>query len=287
LSYNVFEDTGLFEDDFEGIHTQVEKQLTTFGKSRTTKHILTSREMVFLTFFYLRHKPRYNVVADKFHISKATVHRVLYHTIPFLATSIKSIKWPDDWTQIAIGFNGAQFAVDGTAHYRDRVHPGQRLWYRGDKRSHFMGAQIVVTLTGRILSVHFLTGHNNDQGMFNRTIKSRVELENIIGLGDRGYSHALLVTPDDVDCSLQHLQAAFRAIVEIIVGMVKNWEYAAGKVSHPPEIQALGLKVVYEVTDMIVKQFPRAFTLCNNNKLLSNYICVLSKIKFETRQCLT
>lgn len=188
---------------------------------------------------------------------------MLKTTFPILASSIRRINWPSDWSKIPVGVGGAQFAIDCTAHYRNRVHPGQHLWYRGDKRAHFMSAQVVITLTGEIISVHFVAGHNNDQGVFNITLKERIEQLNIMGITDRGYSHFLLISANDLPLDLQATQAAQRAMNEIVIGLSKLWEYAAGKVAHPPEMQALGLRIIYEITNLRLKQISPSCTSFN------------------------
>ncbi len=72
------------------------------------------------------------------------------------------------------------------------------MYYRGDKHAHFLTAQVVVSLRGLIYFVVFAYGHNNDQGVFNHTWAEMVHQLNIVGLGDRGYSHPNLLTPDDI-----------------------------------------------------------------------------------------
>jgi len=257
--FDVYDSCGLYEDDFETIFQRLQPQLARpYYGGQTCTRVLSGRVSLLLTLFFLRNKPRYKVVASMFGVHRSTVSRVLYHTIPLLATSIRTIKWPHSWdvNVYPVGIEGSQFAIDGTAHYRNRVHPGQRVWYRGDKKCHFMAAQVVVALNGEILAVHLAKGHNNDQGLFNITVRKIIEQDNVVGLADRGYTHNLLVSPDDVESSLRVLQSGTRTIVEIVIGMAKVWEYAAGRVSHPPELQALGLRVIYELTNMLLLQFP-------------------------------
>src|SRR3990167_3664986 len=43
--------------------------------------------------------------------------------------------------------------IDCTVHRRDRVHPGQNFFYRGDKKYHFFGSQAVVSLSGHFTRV--------------------------------------------------------------------------------------------------------------------------------------
>jgi len=261
MDHNVYDLCGLYEDDFENVFVNRKNHfLTSYSlQQRSGKRILSPRVSLLLTLVFLRHKPRYKVLSSLFGVHPSTVSRVIYHTIPILASSLRTISWPSDWNVnlYPVGFNGAQFAIDGTVHYRNRIHPGQRMWYRGDKRAHFMGAQVVVAMNGQILNVQFAKGHNNDQGVFNMTLKDIIETDNVLGLADRGYTHFLLITPDDVDQKLRVLQSGQRTLVEIVIGMVKVWQFAAGHVTHPPEFQALGLLVCYELTNMLLMQFPR------------------------------
>jgi len=253
----------VFEDDFENTYQSVANRLVQprsplqISRQKPTSRILSGRTSLLLVLTFLRQKPHYRLLGRIFGISNSTVHRELVHALPILASSLTSIRWPRSWDSLPVGIEGSQFAVDATAHYRNRVHPGQRLWYRGDKKGHFMAVQIVVALNGTILSVHFLKGHNNDQGVFNLTVREKIENDNVVGIGDRGYTHFLLVTPDDLPKYLQHLQAAQRTVVEIVFGMVKIWQFAAEKVTQAPELQVLGLKIIYELTNMLLLQFPR------------------------------
>jgi len=226
-------------------------------RQKNTRQILSGCTSLLLALTFLRHRPHYQILGQIFGVSNSTVQQELIQVLPLLASSLNSIRWLLGWDPLPIGIEGSQFVVDATAHYRNCVHPGQRHWYRGDKKCHFMAVQIVVALNGTILSVHFLKGHNNDQGVFNITVHQNIEHDNVVGLGDRGYTHCLLVTPDDLPQELQHLQAAQWTVVEIVFGMVKIWEFAAGKVTQSPELQVLGLKIIYELTNMLLLQFPR------------------------------
>jgi len=220
-------------------------------------HILSGREIFLLTLFYLRHKPRYRLVGTHYGVSHTTVSRVIRHAFPILSSTFCSIQMPQNWDQIKIGINGAQFAIDATPHYRNRVHPGQREWYRSDKGGHMALSQVMVSLEGRIFSIFFAKGHNNDQGVFNLTVKDWIEEHNIVGIADRGYSHSHLVTPEDLPEETRWIQASQRSIVEIMIGMCKNWEFASGRVCLSPEMQCMGLKIVYEIVNSLIIQFPR------------------------------
>lgn len=60
-----------------------------------------------------------------------------------------------------------------------------------------MSAQVVCSPQGVIYNVTLGLGHNNDQGMFNYGLRDFIEAKLIKLLADRGYSHTLLVTPND------------------------------------------------------------------------------------------
>ena len=83
-----------------------------------------------------------------------------------VCTHLSTIEWPRDWTSIPVGFMGAQFIIDCTSHPRKRVHPGQHLFYRGDKGFHFLTAQVIVDIYGYPLHVAIGLGHNNNKGMY-------------------------------------------------------------------------------------------------------------------------
>ena len=76
---------------------------------------------------------------------------------------MNEIHFPTEW--IPHSFEEVSGAIDCSAHYRNRIHPGQALLYRGDKHAHFLSAQVVTSLQGVIYSVHIGLGHNNDKGM--------------------------------------------------------------------------------------------------------------------------
>jgi len=171
----------------------------------------------------------------------------------------KLITWPD-WQKVPIGFAGGQFAIDCTSHFRRRVHPGQRLFYRGDKHAHFLTAQVTLSLTGILYDVQIALGHNNDKGLFNLSIREYVESMNITGLSDRGYSHSQLIRPDNREIAeilryptveaFGSSHAAARSPAEIVNSVTKNWEFASKVCSQSPEFQAFGLMTIYYLVAM-------------------------------------
>ena len=155
--------------------------------------------------FYLRHHPKIRIMASLFEISVGTSCRLLHITMPHVyevCSYLSCVEWPRKWKSIPVGFMGAQFLIDCTSHPRKRVHPGQHLFYRGDKGFHFVTAQVIVDIFGRPLSVVIGLGHNNDKGVYKLSgKKEEVEMLNISGLSDRGYKHTHLIRPDDEKCA--------------------------------------------------------------------------------------
>jgi len=66
-------------------------------------------------------------------------------------------------------FEGVSGAIDGTCHFRNRIHPRSGDLYRGDKHAHFVGAQVVCGLDGKYFRVILTLGHNNDSGALKLT----------------------------------------------------------------------------------------------------------------------
>lgn len=196
------------------------------------------------------------------------------------ACSFSSIQWPLDWTKVPVGFCGAQLLVDCTSHMRFRVHPGQQLYYRGDVGGHQLTSQIITDVHGipidivialgifflSLLSSNFLNllGHNNDGGVYRLTRKKDLERLNVIGLSDRGYSHHMLIRPDDEEMAAKLglrldefscQQAKHRARVEIFNSFAKQFSYAAEKARESPEYQAFALMTIYHLvtTNLLLK----------------------------------
>jgi len=170
---------------------------------------------------------------------------------------------------VPIGFGGAQFLMDCTSHFRDRVHPGQRRYYRGDKGAHFLTAQVTTNVYGFPLNVQIGVGHNNDQGIFNATIRNFLEHENVVGLADRAYHHILLLRPDDrktmaLLCydelgKYSSAHSAARSPVEILNSLTKTFYYAAARCHQSPEFQAFALILIYVIVAMQMSECPTFF----------------------------
>lgn len=103
---------------------------------------LSPRYRLVVVLYWLRHYPSYRQTGILFHISQSSVQREVVFLLPVLSAALQfEIKMPD-WQDVEPGFAGAQFAIDCTPHFRNRVHPCQHLYYRGDKHAHFLTAQV-------------------------------------------------------------------------------------------------------------------------------------------------
>jgi len=173
-------------------------------------------------------------------------------------------------------------AVDGCYLKRNRVHPGQDLWYRGDKRVHGMLAQVICTAYGEIVNVQLWKGHNSDMGSFSSGLvpsgpdgeeQSVVDWARSVseeGLGlllDGGYqllSDGLLnpvSCPFDADEQLREFtlwhdeQKAYREIIERVFGRISNWK-AAGDSRSNVHLQAMCIIIIFWLVNEDFKERP-------------------------------
>lgn len=143
------------------------------------------------------------------------------------------------------------------------MHPRQADWYRYDKAGFFITAQIICDLRGRLIHVSLGMGHNNDQGFFGLTkIGELLERHNIKLLGDGGYHHYLLVTPDITKSQeWNNKQKSLRSCVETVAFIAKCWEFAASKVRVNPELQQVGLMSIYFFVAKMMREYPLRYSM--------------------------
>jgi len=115
-------------------------------------------------------------------------------------------------------------SIDGTIHKRNRQHPGSYEYFRFDKQCSFIGSQIWTSPMAEIYNFTFSKGHNNHQGVYNRSfIKSFLSANNLTLLADGAYSDSSLITPRKPNQKrLDNEQKQERSFVEIVIGYVKN-----------------------------------------------------------------
>jgi hypothetical protein len=209
-----------------------------------------------LVLHWLRSYLKYADLAEMYEVSVQLVHRDILHIVPILAAHLDEIHWPSP-PPAPHGFESVRGAIDCTSHYRQRPL-NEWLYYRGDKRRHFLSAQVITDLRGRLLDLEIVLGHNNDQGAFNLTgTGDRLIAEDVRLLADGGYRHTQLVTPDtNASEAWTSTHTHLRSVVEHTIGMAKTWAAAALPFKQIPPIQAPALMAVYNLTNMKIKQAP-------------------------------
>jgi hypothetical protein len=257
LKFDVFEETGIYEDMFEEIFGKIRYQITTSRRDtgRKSQTVLTPRVRLLMVLHWLCDHPRWSQLAKKFGVSRSVAYRDARWILPKLYVCVQGeIAWPK---ALPFGWEGVSGAIDGTAHPRSRVHPRQADWYRADKGFNMM-AQVIVGLDGKIYETTLLMGHNNDAGAFNLTgVREFIEQHQIRLLADLGYSHYLLVTPEKyMPQNWKNKQKALRSIVEVVIGFVKNWRVTAEDFFGSSELQSMALMICYQLTAKRLKKSP-------------------------------
>ena len=103
-------------------------------------------------------------------IPKSTFSRYLREIFTALYCTLDEIKLPGDPNNSDLVHTlGAFGFLDCTAHFRQRINPGQNLLVRHDKGGHSLTVQMVASFTGIPLRVDIGLGHNNGN-QFNKTI---------------------------------------------------------------------------------------------------------------------
>jgi hypothetical protein len=138
--------TGLSSTLFNELLERVKPKL-----KQVRKHVLTPKWQLIHHLFMLRHHPKLKILASLFSISTGTSSEIKKNMLPVVyeqSCSFESIQWPSLWSEIPVGFGGAQVLIDCTSHMRNRVHPGQQLYYRGDVGGHQLTSQIITDVKG-------------------------------------------------------------------------------------------------------------------------------------------
>jgi len=267
--------TGIEREHFNYIQNCVrlsaqEEENNIGGKCR--RRFLNVGGCVALTLQFLRHAPRPSELARIHGLSKTVVHRTIEWTLLHMRTSLDTIKTPQPKeVPPPLGRFNSNGSIDCCTHPRDRVHPGQDEYYRGDKMCHFLTSQVVVDHLGYIIRLSIGKGHNNDQGMFQLT--NMLEWLQKSGLGhllaDGGYSGDGTVRPMGAqDLMLNGNNSALlasnaqhsgeRVLVENINSFFKGWHFASAKCKLSVELQAVALMVCGQLACLTHKPNPTA-----------------------------
>lgn len=258
---NVFEQTGLFEDEFLNICNLVENSVVSPRAVVAKKKVaasLGSRSRILLVLDWLKSYHTYAELGRTYGVSKSFVSRDIKHILPLLWQKLDFIKWDmPNWSWIANTLDsGDRFSgiIDCTSHFRYKVHPRSCDLYRTDKKGFFITAQVVIDNHGLIRSVHLGLGHNNDQQMWKLTeMGPKIQLSDLNLLGDRGYTHPRVYTPvDDFGWIWNEDVASRRVRVEHKFAAVKNtWSFTDAVVHHSLEVHQMGLIVCYQLSNIV------------------------------------
>jgi hypothetical protein len=179
---SLFRLTGLsskeFLDILKGTCEEISKPRKRNGKNQfyaRSKTILSTTLRLVAAIHFLKCMPDRTSLEETFRVDYRTLSLDRKYVIPIILDFLfksSSIRWPDRTLQTesdkiaqSVQWMGANMVIDCTSHNRNRTHPGQSWYYRGDKHTTFMTAQLVTDLTGsQMFSLEILRGHNNDQG---------------------------------------------------------------------------------------------------------------------------
>ena len=158
-------------------------------------------------------------------------------------------------------FPGAVGHIDGVVHRRNRPSFKQSLFYRKDKRFHFISTQVTVDHSGRIMHIETgFPGSLTDQSNFINSELTQKENDFFSPgeymLADSVYFHPLLVTPFlSIECqnnplyvAWSRLQRANRHVVEWTIGQIEVFMATCHKFRHtiPLQTQAKGGIIAYK-----------------------------------------
>ena len=111
--FDVFEETGLFKDDFENICSALAPTVTKGRHENSTKSIkciLTLRAGILPTLNWMRDNLKFRQMQQKWGISKSTIGREIRWILPKLYYHLSTIAWPSTWNPYP--FEGVVGAID-------------------------------------------------------------------------------------------------------------------------------------------------------------------------------
>lgn len=255
---DIYERTGLFDDQFEQLHQQLAPLIIQpqRGQQQSKSHpALSSRKRLLITLHWLRDYHKLRTLRDYYGVSVSTISRTIHHIIPKLYSNLNEIQWPAE-----ISPGSILGSVDCTSHFRFRVHPRQADYYRADKHGFFITAQVTISLSGQLYNVQLGLGHNNDRGMFRLTkLDQFLSQNNCYLLADKGYSHDYLITPDDdMPKVWNDQQKGLRSRVEAVIGLVKHYSCCSMTFRQGPELQQYAILICYQLQALMLKEYPIA-----------------------------
>lgn len=264
---NFLEDTGLTVDLFQALYQRMLPALTAprvtanGPKKRYIARTWAPMTRLYIVLRWLRTMDSYRRIAKDMGGSAATVSREIWDTIPKLYVVLRNDIHLPTQQQVAgmpLVFT-ASGAIDCTTHLRNRVHPWSTEYYRGDKHAHFITAQLICSLEGKMWDVALGPGHNNDQNMLHITEAEQTILHQLATrlLADKGYTSDAVVRPDDLnDPELCERHAAYRSVVEQAFALVHLYAAATLKFRASPELQEMVLIIIYALVASKIQIVP-------------------------------
>lgn len=254
-----------FDQLFQEMRPALQRGRTTVeGPRNGIARSWTEHSRLFMALHWLRHYPTLQCLSTMFGGSVSSISREIWDTVVKLYCHLahRLSSWPDDATMPTASFARAVGAIDCTSHLRWRVHPWSCEWYRGDVHAHFITSQLICALSGRIWDVRLGLGHNNDQGMFNRTeVGDLLARRDIVLLGDGGYYDPRVITPTDAPNGVNasawgKAHAGYRSVVEQDFSLVHFWKASGGVFRQSPELQQMVIQVIYSLVSFKYEERP-------------------------------
>lgn len=254
-------ETGLSEEHFQYVVKLVaDKYATTsleFKKRRP--RVLCLEAQVALLCVMLRTGDQPSELALRYDLAVASLRRCLFWMLPLMRSSLQEVYFDENPAECPLGTVGI---IDATTHPRDRVHPGEDTFFRGDKKVHFVSSQVVVDHSGYVNSITIAKGHNNDRGLYRLSEMDAFLVEqNWTLLADQGYSDERLLTaiskgeelldPYSFASLLNRQIHASRGLIEAVNSWMKNWKFLERKCKILPKAQAMFIVVaanLYNIT---------------------------------------
>lgn len=241
-------------ESFRGILRDLDPQLLSpMGNAQA----LSTQNKLLLVLMWLKQYPSYEVLGSMFNISNATVHRMVYQTLPVLWQYFRSvIQWPTiaEWNTMRgnwDNFINGLGSIDGTLHPIRRPDvEDQRIFYSGHGHKHCISTQVLIDNQRNIRYIHSgFTGHMNDAGQFlqlprigpNEPLPFPADC---YILGDRGYANrypiitpyrANQMQPPNVEDKVLFNRevCAHRIFVEHVMSFIKTYNAVSNLYKHP------------------------------------------------------
>jgi hypothetical protein len=151
--------TGETIESFEDIVQRMTQPMINYQRQNTSRariQRLTIKNRILLTLIWLRKYPRLHTLAAMFTIDIRYASITIKYMVPLMFEEFsQEVRWPTQiewrsWEGHWEKFPSCVGIIDGTTHSIWRPSRNQRLFYRNDKKKHFMASHVIVTPDGMI-----------------------------------------------------------------------------------------------------------------------------------------